>query len=137
MKKLLYIFILIFGFTACKTRYIEIPKVHTEYVTKSYTQHDTVHITDSIWIRERGDTVFVDRVRYKDKTSIVNKTDTVLKTDSIPIYVSTEKNLSLKQKAYVIIGKCAVRIIIIAILLFGILFIIRKTKIIRFIKTFL
>lgn len=49
------------------------------------THTDTVVLRDSIYIREfiKGDTVFRDRVEYRDRwrTQIVH--DTVLKTDSI------------------------------------------------------
>ena len=49
------------------------------------THTDTLVIRDSIYIREfiKGDTVFRDRVEYRDRwrTQIVH--DTVLKTDSI------------------------------------------------------
>jgi len=137
MKKLLYIFILLLGLTACKTQYIEVPKVHTEYIVKNLMQHDTLRITDSVLIREKGDTVFVDRVRHRDRVSVVNRTNTVIKTDTVSFPVQVEKKLSIKQKTYMTIGRYSAKIIGIAIILIVVLRALRKTKIIRLIKTFL
>ena len=137
MKKLLYILIIMLCLTGCKTRYIEVPKVHTEYQTKYLVQHDTLRTTDSILIRYKGDTVFVGKIRYRDRVSVINRTDTIIKTDSIPIYVPVEKNLSLKQKTYIIVGKYTLAIGGMAILVIIILYVIKHTKIIGLIKTLL
>lgn len=72
---------------SCKTKYVSVPDVHTEYVsnTDSIYLHDSIHVSDSIIMYMQGDTMFktiylnkyVFRDRYKYKT------DTVIKTDSI------------------------------------------------------
>lgn len=71
------------------TRYIEVPveSIRTEYITS--TKIDSVFTRDSIdrWIK--GDTVYV----YKEhiKYQYLNKTDTVVKVDTIPKIVTVEK----------------------------------------------
>ena len=72
---------------SCRTKYISVPEMHTEYVsnTDSVYLHDSIHERDSIIMYMQGDTMFktiylnkyVFRDRYKYKT------DTVIKTDSI------------------------------------------------------
>mgnify|MGYP003309258991 FL=1 len=57
----------------------------TQHYTTLHNSVDTVVIYDSVFIRElkRGDTIFCDRIEYRDRwrTRIVH--DTILKTDSI------------------------------------------------------
>ena len=84
----------------CKTKeYIEVPveveKVKTEYIH----QRDSIYLHDSIatYIVQKGDTVFVDRCKYKIKE--VYKTDTVIKIDSIP------KVIKVREKQIVEVNK--------------------------------
>ena len=57
----------------------------TQHYTTLHNSVDTVVIYDSVFIRElkKGDTIFCDRIEYRDRwrTRIVH--DTILKTDSI------------------------------------------------------
>ena len=57
----------------------------TQHCTTLHNSVDTVVIYDSVFIRElkKGDTIFCDRIEYRDRwrTRIVH--DTILKTDSI------------------------------------------------------
>ncbi len=75
----------LFLLQSCKVKeYIEVPveveKVKIEYVHKL----DSVYLHDSIstYIVQKGDTVFVDRYKYKIKE--VYRTDTIYQVDSIP-----------------------------------------------------
>lgn len=101
MKKLLLI--ILFLCLGCSSpRYIEIPveTVRTEYVYRldkdSTAKLDSIYVRDSIFIKEKGDTIFQykERTKYKIeyKDKIVNKIDTVLKADSIekPIIIKEE-----------------------------------------------
>ena len=83
---------LMLSLNSCKTKeYIEVPveieKVKIEYVHKL----DSVYLHDSIstYIIQRGDTVFIDR--YKFKVREVYRTDTIHKIDSIPQIVTVNK----------------------------------------------
>lgn len=71
--------------TSCKSvEYIEVPVVHTDTVYQSKLVHDSIYQHDSISIRERGDSVWVERwhTRYIER----ERTDTIYKSvrDSIP-----------------------------------------------------
>lgn len=103
MRKIKYL-ILLLGLLAvlqgCKTKeYIEVPveveKVKIEYVHKL----DSIYLHDSIFtqIVQRGDTIFVDR--YKFKVKEVYKTDTIHQIDSIP------KIVEVKTKEIVEVNK--------------------------------
>lgn len=96
MNKFKYIIIplfvsLVFITQSCKIKeYVEVPveveKVKIEYVHKL----DSIYLHDSVatYIMQRGDTVFVDRYKYKIKE--VYRTDTIHKIDSIPKVVQVK-----------------------------------------------
>lgn len=90
MKNLIYIIILLLTTVACKPqqRTVEVPveTVRTSYIHD--TRIDSVYVKDSVDMYVRDDTVFIykERVRYK----YLNKTDTVIKTDTIPQIVKVE-----------------------------------------------
>lgn len=81
MKKLLLIFLVFIAVSCGTTKVIEVPvdRVRTEYIDRHSI--DTVIKNDSIIIREKGDTIFLEKYKYLYK--YVNRTDTVLKTDTI------------------------------------------------------
>lgn len=103
MRKIKYLILLLGLLTVlqgCKTKeYIEVPveveKVKIEYVHKL----DSIYLHDSIFtqIVQRGDTIFVDR--YKFKVKEVYKTDTIHQIDSIP------KIVEVKTKEIVEVNK--------------------------------
>ena len=75
----------ILALPSCKSIEHTITDTHNLSLVAHTSHHDTVLVHDSIFIREvqKGDTVFRDRIQYRDRwrTHIVH--DTVLKTDSI------------------------------------------------------
>ena len=81
MKKLLLIFLVFIAISCGTTKVVEVPvdRVRTEYINRHSI--DTVIKNDSIIIRDKGDTVFLEKYKYLYK--YVNRTDTVLKTDTI------------------------------------------------------
>lgn len=86
--------------TACKTKIqyvdrvteVEVPvtveTVRTEYINQLY--RDSVFIHDSIDRYVSGDTVYLYKEKYIYK--YMNRTDTVVKTDSIEVPVEVVKN---------------------------------------------
>ena len=104
MKRLVYIIILLIlaaCFTSCRTQYIPVESVRTEYKTR-----------DSI----RIDTVYQYRYKYLYRYLTTNRTDTILKNDSIRVPYPVEKKLnrwqSLKMElggwAFVLVIACVI-----------------------------
>ena len=91
------------------TRLVTVPEYHTEYIVRSDTiiDIDSVTIHDSVYVYHYGDTVIVNKVKYRDRLRNVYKTrtDTILKRDSIPYKVEVEKELSASDKRYIKLGK--------------------------------
>lgn len=77
--------LIIFFLTSCKSvEYIEVPVVHTDTLYQSKVVHDSIYQHDSITIKEKGDSVWIERwhTKYVDRL----RTDTVIShvRDSIP-----------------------------------------------------
>lgn len=132
MKALLLIIPLLF--VGCKTiEYVPVEKVKIEY--RDRIEKDSIYINDSIYIHEKGDTVYFEKwhTKYIEKLRV----DSILKVDSIPVpyevekIVKVEKSLSWWQKLRMNLGG----LFIIALLGGGIyLFIRNKSKIFVVIK---
>jgi len=107
----------------------------TEYRDRYINKTDTFMLTDSVWLHDsvsvlvKGDTIYTDRWRYKDRYKFVykNTTDTMVVRDSIPYPVTIEKPLSKKDKYYIAFGKIAQGVIFVLIF-FLIVLIDRKDK---------
>ena len=79
------VFILIAAFSGCKTqttvRYIPIESVKKEYQDRLV--RDSTHLYDSIYIREKGDTVWYERYKYLYRDKLIR--DSIYIHDSIPV----------------------------------------------------
>ena len=76
----------------CKTReFVELERIlrDTTYITKEL--RDSVFLHDSVSVKERGDTVFVERWHTKFRERL--RTDTVYRsrTDTVPVPYPVEK----------------------------------------------
>lgn len=97
-KIIMYILCLVsvFSICSCKTKeYITIPveRIKVEYVHNT----DSIYLHDSIFtsVIQKGDTIFVDKYKYKIKE--VHKTDTIHKIDSIPVIKEIEKIIEVNK----------------------------------------
>ena len=100
MKRLVYIIILLIlavCFTSCRTQYIPVESVRTEYKTRDSTRYDSIYQRDSIYTLVKGDTVYQHRYKYLYRYLTTNRTDTILKSDSIRVPYPVEKQLTRWQ----------------------------------------
>lgn len=111
----------LFIFGGCKTVYVDRPVVHTEYIHD--TKVDSIHLHDSIYIKEvvKGDTVTRVEYRYRDRFRYIYTTDTIIQRDTVSVVVEkvvvkTENKLTQVQSFFLILGKMG--IIILAVWLF-------------------
>ncbi|MBQ9143771.1 MAG: hypothetical protein IJX60_02360 [Paludibacteraceae bacterium] len=76
---------LVFLLISCKSLDTTIATSATSTASATTHSHDTLIIRDSIFVREyvAGDTIFRDRIQYRDRwrTQIIH--DTIIRTDSI------------------------------------------------------
>lgn len=79
-------------------KYVPIETIKTEYITRDSLRIDSTYVHDSIFIREKQDTVFKDVYKYIYKYQYITTTDTVIKTDSIQVPYPVEKQLTKWQQ---------------------------------------
>ena len=97
MKNFIITIVLVTILCSCKSiKYIEVPveveKIKTEYIVDHRV--DSIYEKDSINIYSKSDTIFIYKERVQNK--FIYKTDTVIKTDSIPYLVET-KTVTTKE----------------------------------------
>lgn len=127
MKRLTCIVLLVSAicFAGCRTtQYVPVETIKTEYKTRDSIRHDSIYQRDSIYVIDRGDTVYTYKDRYLYKYLYLNRIDTVIKTDSIQIPYPVEKALTRWQKAKIELGGWA----------FGVLIMLAIVLIIRLLK---
>ena len=100
--------------TGCMSvKYIPVTEYRDRYVSKtdSFIKTDSVYLHDSVTVFAKGDTVYIAKIRFKDRLKIVyhTKTDTVAVHDSIPypVKVEVEKRQSSIDKVFTWLGKMA------------------------------
>ena len=115
MRRLVYIIILLMlaiCFVSCRTQYIPVESVRTEYKTRDSTRYDSIYQRDSIYTLIKGDTVYLYRYKYLYRYLTTNRTDTILKNDSIRVPYSVEKKLNRWQSLKMELGGWAFGIVI-------------------------
>lgn len=117
MKQLIYIITIFFisgiWLSSCRSiQYVPIETVKTEYKTRDSIRVDSVYNRDSIYMLVKGDTVYKYKERYLYKYLYLNRTDTVIKTDSIQVPYPVEKNLTKWQEMKIELGGWAFGIIV-------------------------
>ena len=94
---------------SCKTttRVVEIPieTIKTEYIEQ--VKYDSIYSRDSIYIIQKGDTIYNNKVQYLYKYKYLR--DTINVTDTIPKIITVEKTQYINelytwQKFLMIIG---------------------------------
>lgn len=98
--------------TSCRTQYIPIESVHTEYKTRDSIRYDSIYNQDSIYVLVKGDTVYQYKYKYLYKYQYLNRTDTVIKVDSVMTPYLVERKLSRWQSIKIELGGWAFGVIV-------------------------
>ena len=115
MKALIYITILLTSaiwFISCRTQYILVETVRTEYKTRDSIRVDSIYNQDSIYVLVKGDTVYQYRYKYLYKYQYLNRADTMIKIDSVQVPYPVEKQLTRWQQMKIELGGWAFGVII-------------------------
>lgn len=112
------IIVLVLAICSCRSvKYVPVETVKHDSIYINKVQVDSVYHRDSIYVVDKGDTVFLYKDRYiykyKDRTDTVYVTN----TDSIHVPYPVEKELTLWQQIKLELGGWALGFMIIAILL--------------------
>ena len=109
---------------SCKTKYVSVPEIHTEYITRVDTTviMDSVYQRDSVYVERKGDTLYVNKTLYMDRYHNIYKVknDTVVKRDSVNVAYPVEKEMSRSERLYVAIGKFSAALVIALLFVIGV-----------------
>ena len=120
MKRLIYIIILLIlaiCFVSCRTQYIPVESVRTEYKTRDSIRFDSIYQRDSVYMLVKDDTIYQYRYKYLYRYLTTNRTDTIFKNDSIRVPYPVEKQLNRWQSLKMELGGWAFGIVIAFILI--------------------
>jgi len=122
MAGAILILIVILLLTSCKSvEYVTVEKVKTDttYITKQ--QRDSIWLHDSIHVKERGDTMLIERWHTKYIEKVTHDTTYVATHDTIPqpypVIKEVEKKLSTIQKSLMGIGLISLMALVVVIAL--------------------
>ena len=106
---LIVVLLIILMLTGCTTtKYVTVPEYHTDTLIIQKHQRDSVWLHDSISIKEKGDTVRIEKWHTKYVEKQVHDTTYVAKRDSVPYPVEVVKEvprpLTKTQIAMIVIG---------------------------------
>lgn len=119
---------IIFMLVSCRTEYIPVESVRYDSIYFAKLQKDSIYIQDSIYIKEKGDTVFVDKFKYIYKYVNLQDTCYIEKKDSILIPYPVERKLTWWERKTQNLGDWVAELIIIVILYRLVGWMIRKTR---------
>lgn len=131
MKALIYITMFLMSgiwFASCRTQYVPVETVRTEYKTRDSIRFDSIYQQDSVYVLVKGDTIYQYKYKYLYKYQYLNRTDTVIKIDSVQVPYPVEKQLSQWQSIKMELGGWAFGLVI-AFVLIIIVWLVYRTKI--------
>lgn len=132
MKKILYfiaIILLTSAICSCRSvRYVPVETVRSDTLYVNRLLRDSVFVKDSVFVREKGDTVEVFRTLFVDRWR--DRTDTVraVSTDTIRVPYPVEKELTRWEKAKLDIGGIAIGVVAAAVLAVVVWLVIRTRR---------
>lgn len=96
MKKIIVAILMVVLFYSCTTtKYIEVPVDRVKIEYRDRTLIDTLIRNDSIVIREKGDTIFLEKYKYlyrtKEVRDTVNVTDTITTVKTVEVIKEVNK----------------------------------------------
>lgn len=101
-------FVLI-GLGACRSvRYIPVESVRLDSVVTILHHRDSIYQHDSVYIKEKADTLLIERWHTRWRERVSHDTMYISKTDTIRVPVPVERKLTKAERTYITIGKWSV-----------------------------
>lgn len=130
MRQRIYIWIavgiaLLLLFGSCRSiRYVPVETIRTDSLYLSVHERDSIHIKDFVYIKEKGDSVIVDKWHtvYRDRRT--RDTIYIEKEKEVMVPYPVEKELTWWQKTKLELGEFSIGIIL--VLLIVIIWLVKK-----------
>lgn len=113
---------------SCSTQYVPVETVRYDSIFLARIQKDSIFVQDSVYIKEKGDTVFVDKFKYIYRHIIKIDTVYVEHRDSIQVPYPVEKKLTRWQQLKINAGGYFLAVLMLIGLGYIIRWIIRKCR---------
>ena len=142
MRKLWLFIIVTLALTSCKTvKYIDrtivdstkiaVPITNTKIEYRDRFLYDSIYKHDSIFTLIKGDTIYISK--NKETNRLVNKTDTIIRTDTIKIPIEitktvTKTEIQVKETNKLYWWQKSLMYLGLIVLISGIVFLIIKIK---------
>lgn len=116
MKKLVLVILLSVILVGCaSTKYVEVPVPQVKIEYRDRTSIDTLIQNDSIIIKEKGDTVFLEKYKYlyrtKELRDTINVTDTITVVKTVEVTKEVNK-LYTWQMILMVLGGAGVALLV-------------------------
>ena len=113
--------------TGCRTQYVPVESVRTETQYIDRLQRDSIFVKDSVFIKEKNDTIYLTKWRVEYREVLRVDTFNIVKVDSINTIVEVEMKLTRWQQTKMNIGTGVVYAVPILIAV-GLFLLYRKLK---------
>ena len=115
---LIPILVILSVFAGCKTKTVLVPVTETKIEYRDRLRVDSIYNRDTVNVYERGDTVFLQTIKWRERFKI--DTVSVVRVDSIPYPVEVVKEVNVLTK-WQKIRLRLLNIIVIAIIIYVII----------------
>ena len=129
MKWITLILLTLLCVSCGSVKYVPVETVRTEieYQDRLQIRTDSVHVTDSVIIHAKGDTVYVERwrERWRDRLVVDTAFRYIERVDSVQVPYPVEKSLTRWQSFKQDVGGIAIGVLMAVLIAFGIWLIIK------------
>lgn len=113
---------------SCTTiKYVPVETVRTDTLYQKVIQRDSIHVHDSVTIREKGDTVLIEHWRTQWRDRLLRDTVYRSRVDSIQVPYPVEKPLTKWQQVCIDYGKLTMGATILLVI-FIIIWLVRRFR---------
>ena len=124
MRKILFLLFMTLLLGSCKVKEkiveVPIPQIKTEIKYIDKVKCDSIYLKDSVYIVQKGDTIYNNKVAYRYKykylkdTITINKTDTITRLQKVT-EIKVQNQLNVVQKVLIYIGLFSILLFLIII----------------------
>ena len=118
----------VYALAGCSTQYVPVESVRTDSIFIARLQRDSIFIRDSVYTKEKGDTVFQWKYKYVYKYVTARDTTVVERVDTVRIPVPVERKLTWWQQKKQDFGEALAGLVFAWVLYRIIRWIIKRTR---------
>ena len=130
MRQTIFILWVLLLCACSRVQYVPVREVERRIEYRDSVRYDSIHVTDSTYLRVSPDTVYQYRLRTEYRYLFLNQTDTILRHDTVQVPVPVERRLSRWEQVKMDFGGMAIGglIVIVSAILMWIVFTKRRKR---------